>query len=77
MSRTGWLVSALMTALLAALIAWFMGAVEWVDVDVPRLPRGEAARDRFYVAKQLARQLGASGRRCAASSSCRRPARRS
>ena len=60
MSRTGWLVSALLTALLVALIAWFMRAVEWVDVDVPTLPRGEAARDRLYVAKQLARQLGAS-----------------
>src|SRR5204862_410262 len=33
---------------------------EWVDVDVPTPPRGEAARDRFHVAKQLARQLGAS-----------------
>jgi len=58
MSRTGWLVGALMTALGVALIAWFMRAVEWVDVDVPTLPKGEAARDRFYVAKQLVRQLG-------------------
>ena len=58
MSRTGWLVGALMTALLAALIAWSMHAVEWVDVDVPTLPKGEAGRDRFYVAKQLVRQLG-------------------
>jgi len=58
MSRTGWLVSALMAALVAALVAWFMRSVEWVDVDVSTPPRGEAARDRLYVAKQLVRQLG-------------------
>jgi hypothetical protein len=40
-------------------IAWFMRAVEWVDVDVPTLPKGEAARDRFYVAKQLVRSSAA------------------
>ena len=37
-----------------------MRSIEWVEVDVPIPPRGEAARDRFYVAKQLARRLGAS-----------------
>ena len=60
MTRVGWLVTALLAALVAALIAWFMHSVEWVDIDVPTPARGEAARDRFYVAKQLARRLGAS-----------------
>jgi len=60
MTRVGWLVTALLAALVAALIAWFMHSVEWVDIDVPTPARGEAARDRFYVAKQLARHLGAT-----------------
>ena len=60
MTRTGWVLTALVAALVAALIAWFMRSIEWVEVDVPTPARGEAARDRFYVAKQLARRLGAS-----------------
>lgn len=60
MTRIGWGLTALTAALLAAAIAWFMRSIEWVEVDVPSPARGEAARDRFYVAKQLARRLGAS-----------------
>lgn len=60
MTRTGWFVTALLTALVVALFAWFMRAIEWVDTEVPYPARGEAARDRFYVAKQLASRLGAS-----------------
>ena len=60
MTRVGWVLTALTAALIAALIAWFMRSIEWVETDVPTPARGEAARDRFYVAKQLARRLGAS-----------------
>ena len=60
MTRIGWVLTALIAALVAALIAWFMRSIEWVEVDVPTPARGEAARDRFYVAKQLARRLGAT-----------------
>jgi hypothetical protein len=60
MTRVGWILTALVAALVAALIAWFMRSIEWVEVDQPYPPSGEAARDRFYVAKQLARRLGAS-----------------
>ena len=60
MTRVGWVMTALVAAIIAALIAWFMRSIEWVETDVPTPARGEAARDRFYVAKQLARRLGAS-----------------
>jgi hypothetical protein len=60
MTRTGWLASIATAALVVALFAWLMQAIEWVDAEVPVAPRGEAARDRFYVAKQLTRQLGAT-----------------
>ncbi|HEV7574727.1 MAG TPA: DUF4350 domain-containing protein [Caldimonas sp.] len=60
MTRGNWLATALAALLLAAVVAWFMRSVEWIDVDV-RLPaKGDAARDRFYVAKQLAQHLGAA-----------------
>ena len=60
MTRTGWFLTALVAALIAASIAWVMRSIEWVEVDEYTPPRGEAARDRFYVAKQLVRRLGAS-----------------
>ena len=60
MTRIGWVMTALIAAIIAALIAWFMRSIEWIETDVPTPARGEAARDRFYVAKQLARRLGAS-----------------
>ena len=46
--------------LLVAAVVWFARGGEWVDIDVPSLPRGEAARDDLYAAKKLARQLGAA-----------------
>jgi len=60
MTRIGWVMTALIAAIIAASIAWFMRSIEWIETDVPTPARGEAARDRFYVAKQLARRLGAS-----------------
>jgi len=60
MTRIGWVMTALVAAIIAALIAWFMRSIEWIETDVPTPARGEAASDRFYVAKQLARRLGAS-----------------
>ena len=59
MTRTAALVAALLAALAVALVAWFMQAIEWTEIEVRTPPRGEAARDRFYAAKQLARRLGA------------------
>lgn len=46
-------------ALLVAAGVWIASGGEWVEVDVPSPPRGEAARDGLYAAKKLARQLGA------------------
>lgn len=60
MTRTGWLLTVLTSAIVVALFAWLMRTIEWVDADVSYPPRGEAARDRFYVAKQLASRLGAT-----------------
>ena len=50
-------------AVLAVLAAigvafWLRNAIEWVDVDVPKPAKSEAARDRFYAAKSLVRRLG-------------------
>ena len=60
MTRVGWVLTLSLAALVAVLIAWIVRSIEWVDVDVPYPARGAAARDRFYVAKQLTRSLGAS-----------------
>ncbi len=60
MTRTRWLLTALLAAISVALVAWLMRSIEWVDADVRTYAKGEAARDRFYVAKQLVRRLGAS-----------------
>jgi len=60
MTRVGWVLTVSLAALIAVLIAWIVRSIEWVDVDVPYPARGAAARDRFYVAKQLTRRLGAS-----------------
>ena len=60
MTRVGWVLTVSLAALIAVLVAWFMRSIEWAEVDVPSPARGEAARDRFYVAKQLTRRLGGS-----------------
>lgn len=45
--------------LLAALAVWWLlTATEWVEVEVDKPPRGEAARNRFFVAEQLLQRLG-------------------
>lgn len=58
-ARTRWLLGALAAALVVALGVWLSRSIEWVDVTLPVPPRGEAARDRLYAAKQLAHRLGA------------------
>ncbi|HEX4234335.1 MAG TPA: DUF4350 domain-containing protein [Caldimonas sp.] len=55
-----WLVGALAIALAVALAALIGRSIEWVDTTTAVPPSGEAARDPFYAAKQLARKLGAS-----------------
>jgi hypothetical protein len=45
-------------AVLAAASIWLINASEWVDIDVPTPAKNEAARDRFYAAKSLVKQLG-------------------
>lgn len=39
---------------------WLFTATEWVDVEVPRSARGEAARNERYVAQSLLGKLGAT-----------------
>ena len=60
MSRVRWLLVALCAALLVAAAGSIRNSIEWVEVDEARAARGEAAHDRFYVAKKLAARLGAS-----------------
>lgn len=43
---------------LAAGVAWFASLTEWVEVDEPQPPRGEAARDHHYALRRLAETLG-------------------
>lgn len=50
---------ALAALLLAACAAWVASNTEWVDVEEPVRPHGEAARDPLYAVKQLLRRLGA------------------
>ena len=45
---------------IAAVAAWLVQAIEWVDVEVPRPPSAEVRRDRYFSVKALARRLGAS-----------------
>lgn len=47
------------TVLLVGLgIWWLLTATEWVEVEVDQPPRGEAARNRLFVAEQLLQRLG-------------------
>ena len=52
-------VNLLALAVLAGLAAWLVSRTEWVDVLVATPPRGEAASDELFAAKQLLRRLGA------------------
>lgn len=58
MNRT-LLVRLLVVALVLALAGWVMTQTEWAEVKVDKPPRGAAARDRFFAAEQVLRQLGA------------------
>jgi len=42
----------------AAVATWLVQAIEWVDVDVPRVPSAEVRRDRYFAVKALVRRLG-------------------
>jgi len=48
-----WLLRGLFAALLLGAGAWLASSTEWVDVEVPTPPRGEAAKNRLYVTQQL------------------------
>jgi hypothetical protein len=51
---------ALVALLLVAAAAWIASNTEWVDIEEPVTPHGEAARDPLYAVKQLVRRLGAN-----------------
>jgi hypothetical protein len=53
------LIQGLVILLMVAAAAWFAWKTEWVEVDIPRAARGEAATNNFYGLQQLVRQLGA------------------
>ncbi|NML43686.1 DUF4350 domain-containing protein [Ramlibacter sp. G-1-2-2] len=38
---------------------WLANATEWVEVQVPRPPRGAAAKDSFFATEQVLKQMGA------------------
>ena len=48
-----------LVALVLGAVAWLATATEWTDVQVQKPPRGAAARDSFFAAEQVLRQLGA------------------
>ena len=43
----------------AAVATWLVQAIEWVDMEVPRIPSAEVRRDRYFAVKALAARLGA------------------
>ncbi|HEY0820362.1 MAG TPA: DUF4350 domain-containing protein [Rhizobacter sp.] len=55
-----WGLRALIAALLVGVAVWVGSCTEWVEVEVPTPARGEAARNRHYVAQELLRRLGAT-----------------
>jgi hypothetical protein len=57
MSASRWWTVALLALTIAGAV-WLARSIEWVDVEQMRPARNEAARDRFYAAKSLVRQLG-------------------
>ncbi|MBC7992930.1 MAG: DUF4350 domain-containing protein, partial [Rhizobacter sp.] len=54
------LLRVLMAALVLGAGVWVASCTEWVEVDVPRPARGEAAKNPLYVTQQLVRRLGAT-----------------
>ncbi len=55
----GRLLAGVVALLLVALGLWLASATEWVEVEVPVRPRGEAAQNPLYATQALARALGA------------------
>jgi hypothetical protein len=52
------LLAALLALAAAALAYWLFTRTEWVDIEIPTPPRGEAARDEWYAAAAVLRGLG-------------------
>ncbi|MBC5763698.1 DUF4350 domain-containing protein [Ramlibacter albus] len=50
-------------ALAIAVAVWLVNATEWAEVEVPRPPRGEAARNPWFAASLLVRSLGGRAER--------------
>jgi hypothetical protein len=59
-TQRSWGLRLLLLAVLAGLGALIAARTEWVEVDVPRAPRGEAASNRFYATQQLLRRVGST-----------------
>jgi len=55
-----WLLRGLLVALVLGAVAWLASCTEWVEVEVPIPPHGEAAKNDLYVTQQLVRRLGAT-----------------
>ncbi len=55
-----WLGAGIAAVLIAAAAAWLVARTEWVEIEVPIPPRGEAAKNPLFVTQQLARRLGAN-----------------
>ncbi|MBL0729329.1 DUF4350 domain-containing protein [Piscinibacter sp. HJYY11] len=53
-----WGLRALLALLLAGVVAWLAANTEWVEVELPLPPRGEAARNRHHATQELLRRLG-------------------
>lgn len=53
------LLKGLLAALLVAVAIWVAQNTEWVYVDAPSPPKGEALTNQLYTTQQLVRQLGA------------------
>lgn len=53
------LLKGLLAALLVAVAIWVAQNTEWVHVDKPSPPKGEALTNELYTTQQLVRQLGA------------------
>ncbi len=60
LSSRDWLLRGALVVMLMGLSAWVASCTEWVEVDVPRPARGEAAKNPLYVTQQLVRRLGAT-----------------
>jgi hypothetical protein len=55
-----WGLRALLALLLVGMVAWVASCTEWVEVEVRKPARGEAARNRHYAVQTLLRRLGAT-----------------